>query len=397
MKKILSIILIIFSTSNLLLAQVKLRGTIKEVEGQTNTAIFALRTNQNFNEAFSQLLFVVQIPATVVPKPTLAVVESFHPDVFPVAAWNIIENTSGGFHNYGLSIATNNPPNSSLTVGNDFNVIRFQFSSIPPGTEEKIRVAHMAEAGPETKYQYSVSVGGKDYTDYKKMFFSSPGNSISFPENPFTGGSTDLENEEAGYLAYQYAETNNEILPVNFLSFYALKNGDNAKLTWSVEKDQDNKNFEVLRSLDGRDFKSIQTINALGNGRSLNNYETVDFNINKLNTREVFYQIKQIDKDGTITKSAIRTLSVDGLGKAVTAFPNPAKTTTRVIVDAPTAGQGTLILRDGVGRQMNVINAHFFKGINQFDMNLMNMASGEYNIQVNGGGVKETIKITKIN
>lgn len=187
------------------------------------------------------------------------------------------------------------------------------------------------------------------------------------------------------------------LLPVNFLSFYAMKNGENAKLSWQVDGDLQNDYFEVLRSINGRDFKSIQKIKALENGQLVNSYETEDFNINKLGGREVYYQIKQRDKDGQSVKSPVRMLSVDGLGKAVTAFPNPAKTSTKLVVDAPEAGKGNIIMRDAIGRQVQVINAQFNKGINQFNLNVMNLSSGDYNIQVSGGGIQETIKLTKIN
>jgi hypothetical protein len=186
------------------------------------------------------------------------------------------------------------------------------------------------------------------------------------------------------------------LLPVDFKSFYALKTGEDARLTWQVENDLDNKHFEIMRSLDGRNFKAIETLKALNNGRSANSYETMDFGITKLGSREVFYQIKQVDKDGTITNSPIRKLSVDGLGKAVSAFPNPAKNTTKVKVEASEAGHGNLIMRDGMGRQVRLVNTQFHRGINLFDMNIMGLASGEYTIQVNGGGVNETIKLTKI-
>ena len=163
-----------------------------------------------------------------------------------------------------------------------------------------------------------------------------------------------------------------------------------------MDGDETNAHFEVMRSVNGRNFTSVQKVNALANGRSNNAYEATDINLSKLNSREVFYQIAQFDKDGTKTLSPVRKLSVDGLGKSVTAFPNPAKTTTKVVVDATEAGRGSLIMRDASGRQVQVMNAQFFKGINQFDMNVGALPSGEYNIQVSGGGLNETIKLTKI-
>ena len=186
------------------------------------------------------------------------------------------------------------------------------------------------------------------------------------------------------------------ILPVEFLSFYAVKSGNDARLSWNVDGDETNAHFEVMRSVNGRNFTSVQKVNALENGRSNNVYEATDINLSKLNSREVYYQIAQFDKDGTKTLSPVRKLSVDGLGKSVTAFPNPAKTTTKVVVDAPESGRGSLIMRDASGRQVQVMNAQFFKGINQFDMNVGALPSGEYNIQVSGGGLNETIKLTKI-
>ncbi|HSK14283.1 MAG TPA: T9SS type A sorting domain-containing protein, partial [Phnomibacter sp.] len=89
-------------------------------------------------------------------------------------------------------------------------------------------------------------------------------------------------------------------------------------------------------------------------------------------------------------------LSVDGLGKSVTAFPNPARTTTKVVIDAPEAGRGAIIMFDALGRQVQNLSAQLNKGINQFDMNVSNLASGEYKIQVRGAGLNETIKLQKI-
>jgi hypothetical protein len=367
----------------------KMQGTLKEIPGQLNTAIFALKSNQAFNAQFASVVFVVQIPADVIPKPTLTVSESFVA-AFPAGSWVQESNTSGGFHNYVLAIATNNPPNTNVPANVEFDVIRFAFTGLPDlNLYKKIRVAHMADAGPETKYQFNVSVGGNDYTNYSKMFFSGS-TSTSFPVSP-------LASEELGYAAYQYAESNNNILPVDFKSFYALKTNDDAKLSWDVSSDEKNDYFDVLRSIDGRTFKSIQRVKALDNGRNENSYQTSDLSLSKLGTREVYYQIQQFDKDGQSIKSPVRKLSIDGLGKSVTAFPNPARTTTKVVVDAPEAGKGSLIMRDAAGRQVQVVNAQFNRGINQFDMNVMSLSSGEYNIQVQGGGLNETIKVTKIN
>lgn len=387
MKKIFILYLISLGLFANIKAQ-KMQGTIKEIPGEINSAIFVLRSDQAFNAQFASVAFVVQIPDDVLPRPTISVAESFVA-ALPSGSWVQEVNTSAGFHNYLLAIAPSNPPATNVAANVEFDVIRFTFSGLPNlNLLKKIRVAHMAGAGPDTKYQFNISVAGNDFTNYIKMFYSGP-TSTSFPLNP-------LADEQTGYDTYQYAESSNNILPVTFKGFYAIKQGDNAKLTWDVSGDEKNSYFQVQRSTDGRNFSNIQKVEALKNGRSDNSYETIDLNLSKLGSKEVYYQIAQFDQDGTKTMSPVRKLSVDGLGKAVVAYPNPTPANAKLVVDAPEAGKGQIILRDNLGRQVQNINAQFNKGINQFELQMSGLSNGDYKVTVQGAGLNETIKLQKI-
>ena len=380
MKKIIILIFICFGYASY---GQTMKATIKK-GGQDNSIIIAMRPSVNITAAkISSLYFTVAIPATAIPRPVAAIKTNF---ITPISyslqnvdGTELIGGVAHHVYNFLGDGATAAGTERDYTAGIDNNVAEITFSEGPANPSD-VKIVSLPEGGKTSNSFWSIFNSGNDITDVTAMFY----------------GGTPV-NSPAGNSGTSFTQIGGIILPVNFSSFYALKSGDDAKLTWDVSSDEKNNYFEVLRSADGRNFKTIQRVNALGNGRSENSYQADDLSLSKLGTREVYYQIQQFDKDGQNIKSPVRKLSIDGLGKSVTAFPNPARTTTKVVVDAPEAGKGSLIMRDAAGRQVQVVNAQFNRGINQFDMNVMSLSSGEYNIQVQGGGLNETIKVTKIN
>ena len=359
------------------------KATIKK-GGQNNSVIVAMRPSANIVAAkITTMYFSIAIPAAANPRPVAAIKTNFITPISytleNVAGTEMIGGVAHHVYNFLGDGATAAGTERDYSMGVDNNIAEITFSEGPVDPYE-VKIVSLPDGGKTLNSYWNIFNLGADITDQVAMFY---------------GGTP--TNSPSGYSGTSFTQVADIILPVNFRSFYALKSGDDAKLTWDVSSDEKNNYFEVLRSADGRNFKTIQRVNALGNGRSENSYQAADLSLSKLGTREVYYQIQQFDKDGQNTKSPVRMLSVDGLGKSVTAFPNPARTTTKVVVDAPEAGKGSLIMRDALGRQVQVVNAQFNRGINQFEMNVMSLSSGEYNIQVKGGGLNETIKVTKIN
>jgi hypothetical protein len=187
------------------------------------------------------------------------------------------------------------------------------------------------------------------------------------------------------------------LLPVKFLSFFAVRNGEDARLTWNVENDQLNKSFDIERSFDGRNFVQVNKVTALGNGRSQNSYEATDARITNLGKKAVYYRIKQTDINGEFVYSPIRTLNIDARGASVSLFPNPVRDLTKLVIDANGEGKASIVIRDASGKQVQMINTRLVKGMNQQDLNLGRLPGGSYTVTVLGGDLNETIKFTKIN
>jgi hypothetical protein len=187
-----------------------------------------------------------------------------------------------------------------------------------------------------------------------------------------------------------------QLTPVKFLSFYAQKSGDAAKLTWTVNDDANNKNFNVERSLDGHSYKVFTTVDALANGNAVNTYTTTDPVLSKQGSKNIYYRVQQVDKNGASVYSVIRLLNVDN-ATPLALYPNPARTITRLVVDAPEATKAAIIVRDAAGRQVQLINTTLVKGINQKDINVSALPGGDYNVNLVSEKSSQSIKLTKIN
>lgn len=196
---------------------------------------------------------------------------------------------------------------------------------------------------------------------------------------------------------FSIVQVSNISLPVKFLSFFAIKNGDDAKLNWTVESDENNNFFEVERSTDGRVYRPLSKVAAKANGRSVNTYESADFALSKLGSNQVFYRIKQVDRDGQITFSNIRNLNAVRRGTPVQLFPNPVKSITKLVIDADAPGKASITIRDMGGKLVQQINTLLVRGVNQQDLNVASLASGEYTVLVVGEGFNHTLKLNKIN
>ena len=108
-------------------------------------------------------------------------------------------------------------------------------------------------------------------------------------------------------------------LPVNLLSFQGKLVGYSGVLNWVTTYEQNSRVFVIEKSLDGRDFYSIGSINAKGTSINLNNYYYADNNLRALN----YYRLKIVDNDGSMTYSQIVVIRYNDAPQEVTILKNP--------------------------------------------------------------------------
>jgi len=115
-------------------------------------------------------------------------------------------------------------------------------------------------------------------------------------------------------------------LPVALLSFIVqgvnLFNGNiNTLLSWQTESEINTAHFNIQRSTNGKEFTTIQKVNAKGASEySYNDITTQDV-LSQLT--KLYYRLEIVDKNGSKTYSDIRELSIINYPLSIT--PNPAK------------------------------------------------------------------------
>ena len=87
-------------------------------------------------------------------------------------------------------------------------------------------------------------------------------------------------------------------LPVKLISFSASKTNAGVELSWKTATEINNDYFSILRSDDGKNFYERTSVKAKGFSSNIVEYKFID---DKAIVGTVYYKLKQVDFDGTIT------------------------------------------------------------------------------------------------
>ncbi|WP_109833190.1 T9SS type A sorting domain-containing protein [Reichenbachiella versicolor] len=109
-------------------------------------------------------------------------------------------------------------------------------------------------------------------------------------------------------------------LPVELYSFNVLKTSNAVKIQWSTVSETDNDYFEVMRSIDGYNFKTIATIEGAKNSNELLSYSYTDY---EAFDGTFYYRLKQTDLSGDFEIFDIKKITLGETVENVKAFPNP--------------------------------------------------------------------------
>jgi hypothetical protein len=119
---------------------------------------------------------------------------------------------------------------------------------------------------------------------------------------------------------FQQPNVFSAVFPVEWLSFAATAEGKRNRLDWSVAQTGHESRFDVERSSDGTAFEFLGHLEpTVGNQASYSWYD------DDYPPKLLYYRIRQVDFDGAVSLSPLRTIdrSVGGNGSLVHFYPNP--------------------------------------------------------------------------
>jgi hypothetical protein len=156
-------------------------------------------------------------------------------------------------------------------------------------------------------------------------------------------------------------------LPVTFTNIAARQQNRDIEVSWDVANQTNVARYEVERAADGRSFRKVQDVAAVGANGSSNTYRFVDVNPSN---GDHFYRVRSVDRDGQTQLTRVVKVTIGSGKTGITVYPNP--------------------VRDGVvGLQLNNLAAGVYQ------VRLMNMSGQQVMSQVLnhvGGSATEQLR-----
>jgi len=194
-------------------------------------------------------------------------------------------------------------------------------------------------------------------------------------------------------------EATGATLPVSLINFKGSHVGNKNILSWQTATESNNKGFEVEYSFDGNDFHDMAFVDSKainGNSSSLLTYEYTD---SKSLSGNVYYRLRQIDKDGHTSYSNIIFIKGEKAKSLVldAVYPNPARSSLNLIVSSPVSNQINVMISDITGKTVQRQAFSIADGGNNLDMNVSKLPAGSYFIKAlsKDGSVTSVNKFVK--
>lgn len=168
--------------------------------------------------------------------------------------------------------------------------------------------------------------------------------------------------------------SNAEALPVELISLNATVEQNNINIAWQTANELNNAGFEILRSLDAKNFDYIAWVESTDYSTDWKSYSYLDSDVKEGKT--YYYRLNQKDIDGKSTLSDIVSATLESDNDNINIYPNPVKGS--IYVSGLTnLSQSTYLLYDRLGRK--ILDGQFD---NSPKIDLTNVKNGVYHILI---------------
>ncbi len=179
--------------------------------------------------------------------------------------------------------------------------------------------------------------------------------------------------------------------PVKLSSFKGKANGLNSvKLDWSTASEKNNAHFDVLHGVNGKDFSVISTVSGNNNSDQQINYSYTDV---KPAVGTNYYQLNQVDFDGTSEKSNIVAVDNVSSSNAFTVSADENQITLFSLSNKNASAK--LVITDMSGRVVLSKEVQISVGNNSNTIEISKLPSGVYTASLTIEKSMQTAKFTK--
>ncbi|MEI6946631.1 T9SS type A sorting domain-containing protein [Paraflavisolibacter sp. H34] len=181
-------------------------------------------------------------------------------------------------------------------------------------------------------------------------------------------------------------------LPLNLLRFGATATNNQVQLSWLTAEEENVDRFEVQRSTDRRDFTTISSQAARGEGAVQTDYAAVD---NDPVAGTSYYRLKMVDKDNSFRYSDVRSVRIAATGILASSYPNPFGQSVQLSIRVEKAATALITVTDFLGRRVLQQQVSLTAGSNQVSLAATGWQPGVFVVQVTAGSQTALFKMVK--
>jgi hypothetical protein len=180
----------------------------------------------------------------------------------------------------------------------------------------------------------------------------------------------------------------NSVLPVELISFEAVKNGCQVDLTWVTASEMNNDVFIVHRSLDAINWQVIGTVKGNGTTPLPSSYSFTD--VEPVPTT-IYYRLLQRDFDGANEWLPIRSVDMSQCGTAeARVYPTPASNVLYLEMASVPMRDAWIAVYSSKG---DMVMREHMAGTNRKQMDVSKLAAGSYILEWSDGVSRNTFKV----
>ena len=171
-------------------------------------------------------------------------------------------------------------------------------------------------------------------------------------------------------------------LPLQWLSFTAKLQGNQALLTWKTAHEQNVHHFEVeKKTATSNDFSFLASV-----ATNLNiGDEAYQYADNTLTEGVTYYRLKEVDNNGLDNYSQVVFVNLQSANATtIKVYPNPMVTQMNIVFNATENKTYQLKLVDALGRTVITKQVACVVGNNSVQWNVAQLAAGEYILKAVG-------------
>lgn len=189
---------------------------------------------------------------------------------------------------------------------------------------------------------------------------------------------------------YTLTVTKEEVLPVSLSSFAAKAENSAAKVQWTTLSEQNNQEFILSRSSDGKTFSVLARIKGAGNSSTPKTY--LYFDRQPLNGTN-YYQLEQMDSDGRINLVGTGVVNFKLSTATILVYPNPTAKEINLMLAKQLNGTLTVSIVNMLGSVVHTERLPVAQGQMQYKLNNKALPAGQYVLRLSNAELNESLKI----